>query len=63
MANDDGRLLEEDAALHFKDVAPALPQNVRPALLAAFACAMDLGLTVEDVEGALRTTRNEAASV
>jgi len=31
-----------------------MPQNVRPALLAAFACAKELGLTVQDVEGVLR---------
>jgi DNA-binding XRE family transcriptional regulator len=31
------------------------PQSVRPALLAAFTCAKDLALTVEDVERVLRT--------
>jgi hypothetical protein len=30
------------------------PQNVRPALLAAFSCARELGLTVQDVERVLR---------
>ena len=31
-----------------------VPQDVRSALLAAFACARELGLTVEDVERVLR---------
>jgi hypothetical protein len=31
-----------------------MPQSVRPALLAAFACARELGLTVEGVEKVLR---------
>jgi hypothetical protein len=31
------------------------PQAVRPALLAAFACARDLGLAVDEVERVLRT--------
>jgi hypothetical protein len=35
-----------------------MPQSVRPAVLAAFACAKELGLTVEAVERVLRT-RNQ----
>jgi hypothetical protein len=31
-----------------------MPQSVRPAVLAAFACARELGLTVEGVERVLR---------
>jgi hypothetical protein len=31
-----------------------MPQSVRPAVLAAFACAKELGLTVEGVERVLR---------
>jgi transcriptional regulator with XRE-family HTH domain len=37
---------------------PVMPQSVRPAVLAAFACAKELGLTVEAVERVLRT-RNQ----
>jgi hypothetical protein len=33
-----------------------MPQSVRPALLAAFACARELGLSVQDVERVLRAT-------
>jgi transcriptional regulator with XRE-family HTH domain len=36
------------------------PQNVRPALLAAFSCARELGLTVEDIEKVLRAKANTA---
>jgi hypothetical protein len=36
------------------------PQNVRPALLAAFTSAKDLGLTVDDVERVLRTRAAKA---
>jgi transcriptional regulator with XRE-family HTH domain len=32
-----------------------MPQSVRPAVLAAFACARELGLTVEGVERVLRS--------
>jgi hypothetical protein len=38
-----------------------MPQSVRPAVLAAFACAKELGLTVEAVERVLRT-RNQPLS-
>jgi DNA-binding XRE family transcriptional regulator len=34
----------------------ATPQSVRPAVLAAFACARELGLTVEGVERVLRAS-------
>jgi hypothetical protein len=33
-----------------------MPQSVRPAVLAAFACARELGLTVEGVERVLRAS-------
>jgi len=36
------------------DAMQMVPQHVRPALLAAFACANELGLTVQDVERVLR---------
>ena len=38
-----------------------VPQNVRPALLAAFACARELGLTLEDVERVLRAKASSPA--
>jgi transcriptional regulator with XRE-family HTH domain len=38
-----------------------VPQNVRPALLAAFACARELGLTLEDVERVLRAKGSRPA--
>jgi transcriptional regulator with XRE-family HTH domain len=38
-----------------------VPQQVRPALLAAFACARELGLTLEDVERVLRAKASRPA--
>lgn len=37
-----------------------MPQSVRPAVLAAFACARELGLTVEGVERVLRARGGKA---
>lgn len=38
-----------------------MPQSVRPAVLAAFACARELGLTVEGVERVLRSREKAGA--